>query len=459
MAGFLGVIAVGVCCPRSGRAQAMTRDNPALHSSDTGSGAANADADHSDDPTVRPPPTDVVGGGPYLGRGGVSTAVVDLTGGRETIVTTERVKFRPIFYLNTTLAYNDNIFIRPVKTGDFVTTFEPGVIFAAGDFRDVLPRLGNIPHVYAPPADDTLPQRYVYLDYHPTFYIFAKNGQQDAVDESVSLLGGYAFPKLLLNGDLQYLKLSSEDLDAGKRVDRSFYMGNVTSTYTYSDKTSLEFNFYANDREYPDPYVSSTEVINRDYIDYLYGPKTSLSAGVAFGHISYDTSADQTYEQFLLRLTRMQLVKIDFTVEGGLDYRENSSGGDMATGIFDLNATFRPYDGTSLSFIASRDIEPSALRNDVITYTRVGISAQQRLLYRIYLTLQGTYANAVYKAVADVPTPSRKDDSEELDVTLDTDVTRYASIQVSYVFRNDASSSGERTFTQNIGSFKLQLTY
>ena len=463
-AGSLIVVLVAALRPEVSRAQAMVRDEPALHSLDVGGPGVSVDGrtDPGYDPTIRQPPSGTVAGSglPVTSLQGGSN-VIDLTGGHGLTILTDRAAWRPIFYLNVGVAYNDNIFIDANKRGDAITTIEPGIILALGDFRDVLPRLGTFEHVYLDPLDDTdAPQRYIYLDYHPSIYVFARTSSQNAVDESLNLYGNYNFPKLGLALHAQYQKLSIEDIDAGDRIDREFYTLDLTAFYEQSTKTSWEFDFGVRDREYQAPYTSSTELVSQNFLNYAYGPKTQFSVGFAVGYLDYRNIVNQTYQQGLLRVTSVQFAKLDFVASGGIEYRENIGGNNnVIGGIFNVTANFHPYDGTIVTLLASRDTEPSAIANEDVTYTRVGVSLNQRFLSRIYLTLSASYGNSDYSTVQTGQSLSRTDNVEEFFASVGTDVTAYATLQCTYQFRNSTSTEAGRTYTENIGGVDVRFTY
>ena len=445
------------------RGQAMVRGEQALQS---GGGAAAANAGGEDgDLTVRQTAaaTPTIDQNPTASTSAeFINSAVDLGGNRGAAVLAQRARWRPIFYLNLGVAYDDNIFVSNFKEGDVVSTIEPGVIIAFGDFRDALPRLGNFEHFYDIPADpDTASQaRFIYLDYHPTVYLFDKYSDQDSVDESVTLFGGYAFTHLGLGINLQYQQLSGDDVDAGGRVDRTLYNADLTSLYQYDEKTSLEFNLYFSDREYEAGFNSSREVTSRDLLNYQYGAKTQLSLGVVGGYVAYSNSNDQTYEQLIGRVTRLQFAKVDFSVTGGVEYRQSFGAGNRVTAVFSADATYHPYSSTTLALRAGRGTEPSALLSEDVTYTRVALELDQQLFSRLNLTLRGSYANADYQRVdSDQTNVSRGDDLEDLYASLAFDLTQYATFQLSYDFRNNSSNLASRTFTQNILSAEVRLTY
>ena len=460
-AGCLAALAMLVLCPQAGRSQAMVRDDPALHTGDTGGPvvSVNGTANDTGDPTVRQPVSGTVAAPAFPAEATLGESnVVDLTGGRGAAVLAERAKWRPIFYLNIGVAYNDNIFISANKVGDFISTLEPGVILALGDFRAALPQLGTYTHFYNVPTDTTTPQRFIYVDYHPSVYLFATHSDQDAVDESATLLGGYGLGKLSLGINAQYQRLSIEDVDAGDRVNRDIFSLNLTSTYQYSDKTSWENNFTAVDREYQAPYTSSSTFASQNYLDYAYGPKTQVSLGVTIGDIDYHSLINQTYQQLRLRVSSVQFAKLDFTADGGIEFRQ-SGDHDRIDGVFDGGVNFHPTDDTTLSLTATRSTDPSALTNDEVTYTRVSLALQQRFLSRFYMSLSGSYGNADYESVSSHQSLPRTDNLEEIDLGISTDVTQYATVQLSYLFRNSNSTDIGRTFTENIGGLEVRLTY
>ncbi len=368
---------------------------------------------------------------------------------------------RPFFYLNLGELYDDNIFVRRDKVGDFLTTIEPGLIVAYGNYRSVSPTLQTTQQVYEFPQDADAPKRFFYLDYHPTFYVFAKNDSEDSVDQSVLMLGSYDFARLTLSGQLQYQKLTDTNFDTSGRVDRSYYTAQLDFLYERDDKFSWEAKFYAQDREYQAPFVSSTEVQDQNFLNYKMGPKTTVSAGFGLGYIDYRPSTDQTYEQGLLRLHRTQSDKLDFTFTGGIEFRQSSGNKDAINGIFDLSLTYLYSANTTLTLNGTRETEPSAVINADETYTRVSLSLQQRLYKRLFLTVTGAYANDSYQRVSSGETTAftRTDNVFVFFTSVDWVVNSTTTVQFSYQFRDSSSTESVLTYTQNVGGVYLRTIF
>ena len=150
---------------------------------------------------------------------------------------------------------------------------------------------------------------------------------------------------------------------------------------------------------------------------------------------------------------------MDFVATVGLDYRQNFGAGNRLTAVFNATANYHPFSTTTLALLAGRGTEPSALLSEDVTYTRVSLELDQQLFSRLNLTLRGSYANADYQRLDDQTNVSRGDDLEEFYSSLAFDLTRYATFQLSYVFRNNSSNIEVRTFTENIVSAEVRMTY
>jgi hypothetical protein len=367
--------------------------------------------------------------------------------------------WRPTFYGNLQLAFDDNIFIQEHnEKADFITNISPGIVLGWGDYQAELPRLGQFQHQYEVPANDLTASRFLYVDYHPTFEIFASNTQEDTVDEDVVAAGSYQFSRLTLQGNAQYQTLSATDLDVGDRVRRTSALGTVTGTYDYNDKTSVDSTFSATNLRYSGGYESSIEVVDQTFLSTQYGPKTQLAAGVGLGYLIPNQSANQFYEQLLGRVRWSGTDKLNGTGIVGVEVRE-SNDSNKVNGIFNLTLNYLPFDGTIVIFDAERLTEPSEaeLGQDIVL-TNVNIQARQRFLGRLYATGLIGYRNANYEHISNTKI-SRDDNYVELSLGVGTDVTKYAGIQLAWRFADDSSTLAGRTFNDEQVVFQFDVLY
>jgi hypothetical protein len=368
--------------------------------------------------------------------------------------------WRPIFYLNVVEAYDNNIFDQPKQVGDFLTTISPGIIMGWGDYRAELPALGGYTHEFAVPVDELTAGRYLYINYHPTFEVFAKNSDQDAVEEDAVVAGSYQFTKLTLETRLEYQSLSDTDIDIGERVKRDLYTGSLVATYAYDDKTSLEDTLSLTSEQFSDLYDSYTEPEDIFYLDYQFAPKTNVSVGAAFGYIAPTHTANQIYEQALSRVRWTASDKLYATGTLGIEFRQSSDGIDKVDGVYAAGLTYLPFDGTSLVFTSSRTTQPSdAEFGQDIVLTALQLQGQQRFLGRLYAGATVGYQNANYERISGGPSFTRNDNTVNLLLTLGSDLTKYAGIQLAYRLFDNDSTIYAYGFDEQQVSFRLNLLY
>src|SRR6185369_1166641 len=124
--------------------------------------------------------------------------------------------------LSGTVVYDDNIYIHSqTNQSDLIWVLSPGISMASGNYL----RGG---------------ERYLKLDYSPSFLFFLDQSQNNSIDHDANLSGQWQIAKLTLN--LQQLDQVSSGgvLEAGNRVRRHIYNTSIAGTYPLGGKTSLE---------------------------------------------------------------------------------------------------------------------------------------------------------------------------------------------------------------------------
>src|SRR5207245_7004964 len=99
-------------------------------------------------------------------------------------------------------------------------------------------------------------------------------------------------------------------------------------------------------------------------------------------------NSNQNFEQANLRASYNPTGKISASGLVGLEFRQFDTGShDSVIPVFDLSASYKPFDGTSISIEANRATQTAAGRSGQdYTSTQVQVTAQQRLLQRFSLS-------------------------------------------------------------------------
>ena len=349
------------------------------------------------------------------------------------------------FGLGVSGVFDDNIFFSSNhRKADFVTSVTPGIGLQFGDFLD---RVNS----------------FLTVSYAPTFILFADHSDQDSVDHDVALQAQYTVKRLSIGLDFHFQSLSGADIEIGDRVHRQIFDTGLTAKYDFTDKTSLEADFYQQTADYPSGLVSDKEYINRDWFNYLYTPSLTISAGIGLGLVDAEGTPTQYYEQGLLRVIYNATAKLAITANAGVEFRQFDSGsiGNRVNPVFGMGVIYKPSAETEITLEAYRRVQSSALIfGENYTATGFNLSAVQRLTSRFQLLGEIGYTNYDYQeAGGRFGGFSRTDDYFFVKPEIAYEFTRWLKANLFYVFRDKESSQAGGGFTENEVGVEALLTF
>ena len=174
--------------------------------------------------------------------------------------------------------------------------------------------------------DSDLPRRFLGADYTPGFNFFTKHTEYDNVDQTAGLAAGYAFARLALGLNQDYSRLAVKSSDIGGRITRAVYDTKLRGRYALTDRSAFEVNLGYYLLDYPDQtYQGYQEVRNEDWFNHLVGARLEAGVGAAFGFVYPQASANQTYQQLLVRGNYRLSGKVNILANLGLELREYDS--------------------------------------------------------------------------------------------------------------------------------------
>jgi len=384
------------------------------------------------------------------------SSIVQLNG-REVAETPRR--FHYTLQLAVRGVYDDNINLSQTnKTSDFYTSIEPTISLGLGGTGE----------------DQT---NFLAFVYAPNVYIFANHSNADAFQHVIHLAGQRQFAKLTLNAgeDIQILDSTNltsltdttgrqANIDVGQKTRVNIFNTNVGGSYDLSSKTFLSGNAQYQVYDYPSSSLISSETVSGSlFFNYNYGAKIVVGVGGTGGYDKAEASTpDQYFEQGNLRLSYQATGKISFSATGGIEVREfsNNARGDYISPVYDLNATYQPFDGTTVSLTGSRTTRNSAvISGGDFTSTKIDLGLRQRLLQRFSLALNGGYENDDYFSAGNGVDVSRTDNYYYFQSSIDANVTRFWTIGGYYLHRQDNSSLDNFKFSDNQVGGRTSLSF
>jgi hypothetical protein len=389
------------------------------------------------------------------------TPVLGETLSREEQVRTK--KWRVIPFARISVAADDNVFIQPTnKEKDIYFTLAPGVAIGWGSYEKEVKQLGQFEHYFELPDFElgTEEQNFAFVKYVPSLSLFTKLTDQDALDHDALVAGRWQFTKLTLGLRVRFQTLSGPDVDVGTRVKRDILTANLTSSYSLSEKTSLELNVSNSNYDYRDQ-PDYRETALEAWLAYQWLPKTTVSIGTQLGDLAQESSGNQTYEQVLLRLSYHATEKLNVLMDGGEELRQAESGGSSnLNSVFNFGAIYTPFDGTSVHASASRQTTAAvSAAGQTITTTGVSAQVKQRFFHRFYLGIEAGYSNADYRSGSTGTTTGRTDDNYYGRSSVSFDITKNLSAESAYQYRRYDSSEKTFSFVENIVTLQINLQF
>ena len=386
--------------------------------------------------------------------GGLETK--NVVPGGETVSSTEPRRFHYSLRLTVRGVYDDNIFISNTnRVSDYYFAIEPAITVGFGDIEG---RGGN----------------FLRLDYMPSVILFVDHSDEDTVEHLIRLEGQYQFSRLTLNltQDVDILDGASlnstldttgllANIDVSTRTRLNLYNTRLRANYELSGKLFLTGEFDASIYDYTD-FISSGIVAGGLYLYYNWTPKVAVGIGGTGGYnFVDDPNPDQTFEQVNVRIDYQATGKLNLTASAGVEFRQfDGNRSERTTPVFEVGATYRPFDGTSVTLAAGRRMLNSGFFPDQDFATTYVIGRiQQRLFQRVYLGLAVGYENADYFPTAQNVSATRDDDYYFIEPSVDVLITRFLSAGVYYLHREDDSSLDFFSFYDNQVGVRATLRF
>jgi hypothetical protein len=357
--------------------------------------------------------------------------------------------------------YDDNINLsQTAHDSDYYFTIEP--ILTLG--------VGNI---------TSREDNYIRLDYAPSLFLFLDHSENDAVQHLISLEGQHSFGRLtltlgeevaILDGtDLRSLSDitspgSHANLDVSGRTRFQTYNTRLGATYDLTGKTFLSSGIDSLVTDYNSASLISSQMFSGNlFLNYRYSEKIVVGVGGTGGYDFVDNpSPDQSFEQANVRASYQATGKIAFNLSGGVEFRqfENNSRGQYISPVFELGATYQPFDGTSMTLSGSRrTFNSGVLAGQDFAGTTISAGLKQRLAQRFYFAVSAGYQNSDYFSTVSGVMASRRDNYYFIEPALDFPITRFWTVGGYYLHRQNDSSFQSFKFDDNQVGVRTVLTF
>jgi hypothetical protein len=377
--------------------------------------------------------------------------------GRPMAETPRRFKYG--FSVTMRGVYDDNINISSItRTSDYYFTIEPSLFIGlGGEGSDAVTSLS--------------------LVYRPSLFLFADNSQNDTVQHLVRLQGAHNFGRLSLSFSEDVQILDGADLnsisdptghnaniDLGQRTRHNTFTTGLSDSYDLTGKLFLSNSFSFAIDDYPSQVgIGSRNFYGNLFINFNYSEKLVLGLGGTGGYNTVEQSSpDQIYEQANVRVSYNATAKVSLNASGGIEFRqfENNSRGTYVSPVYDLAASYQPFDGTSITLSGSRHTANSAsLAGQNYASTTISLALKQRFMRRFSLSLATGFENSSYFSTVQGVNATRDDNYYYIEPSVDCTITRFWTAGAYYLHRENSSSFDFFSFYNNQFGVRTTLTF
>jgi hypothetical protein len=367
-------------------------------------------------------------------------------------------KWRFHFGLDTSVTYDDNIFIQPTqRQADVYFGITPILATGWGTFQADPTTVTGVPSRFPEIANKEILGNALYFRYAPTALLFADHTDQNAFNEDVTVAGRWISGRVTLEAEGRFQTLSAPNIDVGNRIHSEVTGGFLNMNYSLLEKTSLDSRFAMEHDSYQGG-LNSTVTSLSTILNYQALPKTMVGVGAGFGYTTVEDGQDQYFEQGLVHLRYVPTTKVTLDLVGGEEVRQIENGPTRATPVFDFEAIYAAQDSTKILLKISRQTTNSVLYEEQdIEATTFEASIRQRVFQKLYITVSGGYQINDYVNAGTAA--NRTDNFSYAGIESSVEVTKWLSMKAGYHFQDDDSSLAQFGFHRNLVDFQINMQF
>ncbi|MCL4190561.1 MAG: outer membrane beta-barrel protein [Thermoguttaceae bacterium] len=340
-----------------------------------------------------------------------------------------------------------------------ILTFHPHVVYELVYGSGILSGPGQeentFLHTLSPGMTFSIGPRW-RLDYTPSLKFYSSEGYEDTLDHAVSLNGSAVSAGWLLTLGHGYRSSSDALVETASQTSQDTHTTGLGASRSLTDTTTLELGLAQSLRlaeDFTDTYSWSTT----DWLDKQLRPNFAVAAGLKAAYELLDPGTDMTSEQLLGRVRGRMVNRLNYSVEGGVEFRQfvDSDAPMKVSPTVNGALSYQVFEPTTVAVSLSHDLGTSYYADEFTETTRVGGSLSQRLLGKIHLSVSGGYSFMKYSSTLASDTVVREDETPNFQSGLSTRFLRRGSVSVFYRWSQNASGLAGYSYNSNQIGFQL----
>ncbi len=284
------------------------------------------------------------------------------------------------------------------------TRYDDNVLFQTGDGRDtsdIVHRTGAVLDLIYPATTplETPSLATLSINYQPGVEVFQDGVAQNNVQHDLGVTARREFRRLDLSGGYRFVRDATPGLQEGGRVVRTSHTPGITAVVDWGARldSTLDLGY---DQTTISDNIDIDRISGNFWTDYRYSLRTQLGVGVTGGQETPSIGTRSVFEQFQGRLKYQGTTKLQFELNGGLEFRQFDGDADsLMAPVFGLTALYSLSEATLLTLQGERALRisnfvPDQVRKD-LTFT---FAIQQRFLQKYFMSASYTLGDAGFES-------------------------------------------------------------
>lgn len=287
------------------------------------------------------------------------------------------------------------------------------------------------------------------LDYTALTRFYSSSDFRNTFDNAVTLTGGTTYEDWTFGLAQTYASSSDPIIETGGQTDQQTFATLLSADFQMSSKSSLELGLnqslrYADETTLGQPLNDYNSWSTMNWLNYQFWPRFGAALGAGFAYDNVEVGSDMTSEQIQGRVAWRVVDKLSLVLSGGAEVRQflDSGSSDLISPLFSGSVQYSPFETTTLSIGAYTAVRPSYFQDQVTESTAISAGLRQRLLGKLFLDLNGGYANSSYQASTTDPASTVSDyDSTFFSARLSAPFLKRGTVSAFYSVNWNSSGS------------------
>ncbi len=306
------------------------------------------------------------------------------------------------------------------------------------------------------------------FDYTISRRIYSSSRLPSSTDHNVRFDTNASYGDLKAGLSASYGVNSPTLVETGGQTNEDTFALNGNALYRLGDRSTLDLGISRSDRS-ATPVTRSPAWTGSDWTKwwasswfrYTVSEKFIVSVGLGVGYDEISDNPNMSYTQPQLQVVWRPSDRFSASAEVGLERRktEDTFGETQENGTYNTSLAYRPFQTTTLSLGANRNISTSYFADQTTQTEGWRLSAEQRVWQRFYLSASTGQGRVAYLPTTNRPFVPRDDRYDTVSFRVSTPIWARGSVALYYQRSHNTSTQTLFEFTTHLYGFEFSYRF